>query len=180
MYFVISDIHGDYESLLQAFEFYDKSKFDGIIICGDLLFDGSFFSRTKSSQSCLDLLNEYAEDILACRGNNDISKDLEELKFEVDDEFGLYEIYGRKMLLTHGHLYYETRLPEVGDNDIYMSGHTHMPRADFAYGMYMLNPGSVSSPRGGYPKTYGVLNERGFEVFDFKGNIIKEVTFHGN
>ena len=36
-------------------------------------------------------------------------------------------------------------------------GHTHIRRTDIVDGIYVMNPGSLDSPRDGSPKSFGVL-----------------------
>lgn len=178
MFFVISDIHGNDECLSEALSIYDSGEYEGIIICGDILFNGSFFFRKKSNtrNNCVELLNKYSNQIIAVSGNCDSENDLSELNFDVKEEV-LIEFNDRKILLSHGHIYNEARLPHIGDGDIYLSGHLHIPRAELGYGIYILNPGSITSPRGGFERSYGVLSKEGFKAINFDGQIIKEVSF---
>ncbi len=181
MYLVISDIHGDFKSLEKVLEFYEKGEFEGIIIAGDILYSSSYFTKVLPRDLMIvDLLNKYSDSIFACMGNNAIAKDMKLFDFNVHLKYGVKEVYGRKLLLTHGHIYDEFRLPVIGDNDICVSGHTHIPKAQKEYGIYMLNPGSISIPRGGFKKTFGLLYRNGFKVLDFEENILSEVIFDAN
>lgn len=182
MYLVISDIHGDLESLQEVLSIYEDNDYKGIIIAGDILGSSMFFGGTfsKRDQKIVTLLNEHNDNIIAVKGNNDLDSDMKSFDFEVGSKFQLADIYSKKMLLSHGHVYDESRLPYLGLGDIYISGHTHKPQAELNFGIYMLNPGSISLPRGGFPKSYGQLTENGFKVFDFDGELIKEVAFNDN
>lgn len=71
---------------------------------------------------------------------------------------------GKRIFFTHGHLYGvkrdTARLLERARQlkaDICCFGHTHTPLSTYQDGVYLLNPGSVSQPRGGLP-TYGVID----------------------
>jgi uncharacterized protein len=44
-------------------------------------------------------------------------------------------------------------------------------------GNYMLNPGSVSLPKGGYANSYAILEDDTFRIIDFEGCTIKEICF---
>ena len=78
--------------------------------------------------------------------------------------------YGHKLFAAHGHrfdVYYTTarmeHLARESHADIVLYGHTHCRDMRFEDGIYILNPGSMGSPRDGKPPSYGVisLSERG-------------------
>ena len=91
----------------------------------------------------------------------------------------------RLFYITHGHKVNANgegeHLPAgLGDGDILLHGHTHIPSADkVSVGdkcFYLLNPGSTSIPKGGYKNSYAILDdELKFTVKDFEGNVIKEI-----
>ena len=53
--------------------------------------------------------------------------------------------------------------------DILLYGHTHIPRAEQPGDQWMLNPGSVSIPKGGYPPSYAVLEDGVFTIKTLDG-----------
>ena len=55
-------------------------------------------------------------------------------------------------------------------------GHTHLLKAEKAGNNYILNPGSVSIPKGGNPATYGILEDHTFRILDFEGGVVKEIS----
>lgn len=72
---------------------------------------------------------------------------------------------GKRVFLTHGHeLHVKDGLCEVLSAarsmkaDILLFGHTHVPVTSYENGIYIMNPGSVSCPRGGAVPSYGVLD----------------------
>ncbi len=73
---------------------------------------------------------------------------------------------GVKIFITHGHRYgvkygvtdnVVYRALEVGA-DICLFGHTHMPHMENVSGVIVMNPGSISVPRGGSEPSYGIIN----------------------
>ena len=73
---------------------------------------------------------------------------------------------GRRMVLSHGHIFNEDSLPPAAD--IFLYGHTHIPVAHMKDGVICFNPGSAGIPKGGFPASYGeyvdgVLNVRSLE-----------------
>lgn len=71
---------------------------------------------------------------------------------------------GKKIFFTHGHLYavkagldkLKHKAKEAGA-DIVLFGHTHTAHNEYDGGIYYLNPGSLTHPRGG-EATYAVLD----------------------
>ena len=61
---------------------------------------------------------------------------------------------GGRLVLTHGHHPVEEVYLQPGD--VLVSGHTHVLKAEKAH----INPGSISLPKEGNPKTYAVLEGR--------------------
>ena len=52
----------------------------------------------------------------------------------------------------------------------------HLLKAESMGDKFLLNPGSTSLAKGGNPNTYGMLDENVFAIYDFDGNVIKEIT----
>ncbi len=86
----------------------------------------------------------------------------------------VFDLNDHRFFCTHGHrqgvnyglenLMYTAM---ENDADIAMYGHTHIPFDDDYDGVRILNPGSISLPRGGSNKSYMVMTfdaEGGFEV----------------
>lgn len=74
-------------------------------------------------------------------------------------------VAGKKILYCHGHTFSvksgTSRLLEAakGNNcDIVLYGHTHVSQILYADGVYIVNPGSCSSPRDGSRPSYAVID----------------------
>ena len=64
--------------------------------------------------------------------------------------------------------------------DILVHGHTHLLKAEKvdtkACGtITVLNPGSVSIPKGGNPNTYAMLEDGVFSILTLDGDVVKEI-----
>lgn len=78
----------------------------------------------------------------------------------------LFSMCGKIFFLTHGHRYNVksgglTRLSisaEEKNADVCLFGHTHVPLLSFFNNIIYMNPGSISSPRGGTSYTYGIID----------------------
>ena len=62
------------------------------------------------------------------------------------------------MVLTHGHNPIEDLHIQKGD--LLLSGHTHVLKAEHLEDYAWVNPGSISLPKEGNPKTYATLEGR--------------------
>lgn len=89
------------------------------------------------------------------------------------DLYKLLEIEKVKIFITHGHRYgvkwgYE-RISYAGEEkgaDIVLFGHTHMPVIENLGKIKIMNPGSISQPRGINVASYGILNIDDYGVID--------------
>ena len=114
---------------------------------------------------------------LQVAGNNDFT--------DISNE-KIVDINGYKVFLTHGHeynvyfgidkLYY--RLNEIGVN-IGLYGHTHKPFVFFEDDFLILNPGSISFPRGFSVSTFVLiefLDNISYKFYGIFDDTIKEIT----
>jgi putative phosphoesterase len=77
----------------------------------------------------------------------------------------IVELCGRKIFITHGHVYgvksgYEKIISAAkgAGVDLCLFGHTHMPDLFHENSLIFMNPGSISCPNFGYDKSYGVID----------------------
>lgn len=76
----------------------------------------------------------------------------------------LLEIEGQRVLLTHGHRYSvkwgidRLRMKAHNENiQLLLFGHTHKSQMVYGPGYIILNPGSISDPRGGDIESYALV-----------------------
>ena len=167
----ISDIHGGIENLKRALERYSEENCEKLLILGDF----SSYYHSSSDFEVAEILNNMAGSIVAVKGNCDNSY--------VDElfHFGLgflktIDINGKKVTLTHGHIYNRNNLPE-NCGDIFLSGHTHVGMIEKIEDRIIANPGSISKPRGGTNKSYIVIDEGSIKLKTLSGELIKKVKF---
>ena len=166
---ILSDIHGGYENLLKVLD--NEKDFDLMLILGDILSGYSYICSEVA-----DLLNDYNTKIISVRGNCDNSH-LELLNFSCDNPYILTSIDNKLVFMTHGHLYDIHNIP-IDDYDIYMQGHTHIPKMEIINDKLYLNPGSITLPRGMSNKSYIVYQDHIFYLKDLnKNEIIKKIYF---
>ncbi|MCH5353139.1 MAG: phosphodiesterase [Acutalibacter sp.] len=161
---IASDIHGDAaccERLLKAFE---KEKAARLLLLGDLLYHGprNDLPEGYDPKGVIALLNAEKEKIFCVRGNCEAEVDQMVLEFPVLADYCLLEAENRLIFATHGHSFNLSSPPPMKPGDILLHGHTHIPAKDFSSGFWYLNPGSVSLPKEGSPKSYMTLENGTF------------------
>ena len=128
---VFSDTHGDISAAKRFF--HSIAPLDYLFHLGDNAADGDKLAKL------------FVCPVYAVRGNCDYRSDAP-LERQVD-------LGGKRFLLLHGHQYYAMssllyRAEEV-HADMVLYGHTHMPDLSADGPRLLLNPGSLSRPRGG-------------------------------
>lgn len=178
---IVSDSHGKGRNVMDAIR---KEKPDMMIHLGDIE------DEPGDYRDCLDeVMRERLED-----GKENLSETgglpvpAVFIKGNCDAYYGkelknaaVFELNGHRFFCTHGHKYGVSYgimnlvyTAMENDCDIAMYGHTHMPFDD-TFGeedssvaaVRVLNPGSISLPRGGNQKSYMVMsfgNDGDFEV----------------
>lgn len=177
IYLFASDIHGSAYYMQKLMEVYTRNKASRLILLGDLLYHGprNDLPREYNPKKTYALLNSLKESIICVRGNCDSEVDQMVLDFPIlSDYSGLFleELDGKMIYLSHGH----HLQPPMQKGDIWVSGHTHIPMATEQDGIFLVNPGSVSIPKGGFPPSYCLYEERTFTILDFEGNTLMKLT----
>ena len=175
--FFMSDIHGSVYYLNVALDRLREEKPNYIVILGDLLYHGARNPLPKeyNPKKVIEILNNYADRIIAVRGNCDSEVDEMVLDFPIMSTYSTILYNDKRLFLTHGHIYYENHMPKLGNGDIFMSGHTHIPKAKKIDNIYVINPGSTTLPKENNPHTYGILEGEIFKIKDLEGNIYREI-----
>ncbi len=146
---VFSDSH-DRVSLMEDLTKKYLSRIDCIIHLGDCTEDTA-------------ALRELGKPLFQVRGNNDYDS-LYPLERTVS-------LAGKRIYMTHGHrqkvywntdvLYYTAAQEQA---DVALFGHTHVPYLENEGGIIIMNPGSISLPRGGNGLTFGFLTVEGGKI----------------
>lgn len=176
-YMFASDIHGSAYYCRRMLEVYKEEKADRLILLGDLLYHGprNDLPREYAPKEVIAMLNAYKDQIYNVRGNCDAEVDQMVLDFPVMADYALFEIEGKTIYASHGHVYHQDHLPPLKKGDIFIQGHTHVLKAEKAGDYILLNPGSVSLPKEGNPNTYAVLEDGVFVIKTMEKEIVKEL-----
>lgn len=128
---VFSDSHGDISFAKRIFD--SLAPLDCLFHLGDYAADGEKLAKLFSCP------------VYAVRGNCDYRSN-EPLE-------RIVVLGGKRFLLLHGHQYYYTNAflyrSEEEHADMVLYGHTHIPDLSADGPRLLLNPGSLSRPRGG-------------------------------
>jgi len=170
-FFVISDIHGSAPAFARAEEAFKREKADYLVLCGDYLNHGprNPVPDGYDPQALAENLNRYAECALGVRGNCDSEIDQMLLSFPCQGDYLLFFTAGRRVLVTHGHLYTEKNHPPLSSGDVFISGHTHVPVLKQENRIYIVNPGSVSLPKSELGGGYALIDDKGISVKTIDG-----------
>ena len=169
-YLVISDIHGGIlgASLIASL----SDDVDKILILGDILYHGprNDLPEDYAPKSVISILNPLKDKIVAIKGNCEAEVDQMVLDFKINDYIDM-DINGYNAHLEHGHhidLYH-------GNANLILQGHTHIPVLEKKDDIIYLNPGSITIPKGGNPKTYAIIDDKKITLYDENGKIIKKI-----
>lgn len=175
--FFIADIHGSLYYLKKAIHMFNEESADYIIILGDELYHGARnpLPEGYDPKGVTGLLNEYSDRIIAVRGNCDCEIDSVVLNFPMMSDYSIVLYNNRRLFLTHGHIYNEDNMPKLKIGDLFLYGHTHIPRAEKKRDIFLINPGSITFPKDGSPNSYGVLEGKVFEIKDLEGKTFKKI-----
>ncbi len=177
-YFIASDIHGSLYYCEKMLESYRREKADKLVLLGDILYHGprNDLPRDYAPKKVIELLNPLKNEILAVRGNCDTEVDQMVLSFPILADYAIISEKDRMIYITHGHNFNENNLPPLGEGDILLHGHTHVPVCREHESYVYMNPGSVSIPKEESHHGYMTLENGEFIWKDFDGNIINEYT----
>ena len=161
---IASDIHGSAIYCRMLLNRYQKENADRLLLLGDILYHGprNDLPEEYAPKQVIEMLNAYKDEIFCVRGNCEAEVDQMVLAFPVLADYALMPLGEHMVYITHGHVFNKEHLPPMKAGDILLHGHTHVPAYE-AFGSYMyMNPGSVSIPKEGTPRSYMTLEGETF------------------
>ena len=179
---IASDLHGSLSSLHFLVQKAKELLLDMLVLLGDLVYHGPR-NPLPDAYDTLSILHDFAElkalgtSFTAVKGNCDAEVDICHLPFPVTESAWIH-CDGLHILASHGH-----RLPErpplpdhLPQGTIILRGHTHIPRGETLQGFHFWNPGSLSLPKGGSKRSYGLYEQGTFQVWTMDGCKVLEHT----
>jgi len=154
-----SDIHGVPDTVERLFAHADRLAAERLVLLGDALCPGPrTIAERYEPRRTAELLNTRRQDILAVRGNCDSETDQRMLGFSIMADHAELVVGTRRFFLTHGHRWNRLFPPPVPDGTVLAHGHTHIPELAEADGISIFNPGSITLPKGGFPRSFGFFD----------------------
>lgn len=161
---IASDLHGSADCCERLFTQMDREKAERMLLLGDLLYHGprNALPPGYDTKRVAELLNERRDALCCVRGNCDTEVDQTVLQFPILAEYALLCIDGLTVFATHGHRYNREQLPPLPSGSILLHGHTHIPEDGACGSVRIMNPGSVSIPKGGSANGYMIYENGSF------------------
>ncbi len=173
-----SDLHGSAYWTTKVLERFKEEQADYLVLLGDLLYHGprNPLPQEYNPQAVIKLLNSEKHNLIAVRGNCDSEVDQMVLEFPILADYNIIPFKNRKLMASHGHIYDENNLPSsLGEGDIFIFGHIHIPVLKQVEGIYLLNPGSATLPKENHPNSYAILEDDCFKVKTFDGEVYQQL-----
>ena len=173
---IASDIHGDAVCCAQLLRAAEREGTEKILLLGDILYHGprNDLPEGYAPKKVIEMLNGIADKIICVRGNCEAEVDQMVLKFPcMSDTAVVFDSEKNVAIyMSHGHIYNPEELPPLPQGSVFLYGHTHLLSIERRDGILCLNPGSVSLPKGGNPRTYATYDGGIFEIKTFEGEVI--------
>ncbi len=173
-----SDFHGSLPACKAVLERFSAERADRLILLGDLLYHGprNPLPDGYNPLAMSEILNQLPVKPLCVRGNCDSEVDQMVLNFPITADYTILPLRNNSLaFITHGHIYNVHHMPQIVSGDLLIHGHTHVHTAEDHHGVTYINPGSVSLPHEGQPKSYMTLDweQNIFEIKAFDGTVLK-------
>ena len=174
---VASDIHGSLSATRMVVEAFENEQADYLVFLGDVMYHGprNPLPDEYNPAEVANLLNTYADKIIAVRGNCDSEVDQMLLDFPINADYQNIPLSFTRLFATHGHIFDQRTIPKsVIDGDIFAFGHIHIPILEVnEQNVLVLNPGSAALPKEGHPPTYATISESEILIKTFDGGIYR-------
>lgn len=172
---VASDLHGSLHYGKMLIDRFIEERADEMILLGDLYYHGprNPLAEGYDPLGLAELLNAYKDKLIVIKGNCDSEVDemVSEFKF-LDTLTVNYE--GIKLTLSHGHRYDIGFFPP-DTGEVFLYGHTHQGFLTEKEGVIVGNPGSITLPKGGTPRSYITIDEKTVALKDLEsGKVIDQ------
>lgn len=175
-YLLLSDIHGSLPALQTVLDIYHSEHCDMLLLLGDIINYGprNRIPEGIDPQGIVERLNQMKQDIVAVRGNCDSEVDQMLLQFPILSDYAIVCDNGRRLFLTHGHIYNPANPPQCS-HDVLFYGHTHLWQLDATPNGIVCNIGSPTFPKGGKEPTFAIYDNGEITIRNLENNILKSL-----
>ena len=130
--------------------------------------------KAMRPKKVLAALNAHRDEILCVRGNCDTEVDQMVLSFPILADYAVLDL-GEKPSIRHAWTPLQrSEFAAAQDGDIFLHGHTHIPKCTEHETYVCMNPGSVSIPKKNSPHSYMTLENGVFLWKTLAGEIYRE------
>ncbi len=179
---IASDLHGSAYWTGRLCDAMVREGAGRLLLLGDILYHGprNALPREYDPKRVAEMLNQIKDRILCVRGNCDSEVDEMMLDFPITAAYAMLFSGERAIYATHGHHMSDGGMPAFCRGDILLYGHTHVPdiTTDEDTGVTMINPGSVSIPKGGSDNGYMTFDGSAFEWKSMAGEKYKSFLLY--
>ncbi len=174
---IASDLHGALDSAEFLVEKALSLKPDVCVLLGDYLYHGPrnplpLSYTPKDVATTLGAIGDAGINILAVRGNCDAAVDEGLLPFALTEQAQLH-VDGLTLLAAHGHQYGRNpNFSGIAAGTVMLTGHIHFPVGTTKDHVTWWNPGTLSLPKHGFPRTYAFYENGTFTVYDMQGDVV--------
>ncbi len=154
---VVSDTHGSVVAWQSIVKLVGKNNL--FLHLGDVLYHGprNPLPDGYDPKTLAEELKDFRIDFV--RGNCDADVDIMVLGIPEIPKVAEQTFWDWKVLMVHGEdLDDEIGFAKKHGVDVLLRGHTHIPKIEKKSGIIVVNPGSPSIPKGGFPPTFSVLD----------------------
>ena len=158
-FLIASDLHGSATWTRQLLDAFDREGAELLVLLGDLFYHGvrNPLPEGYAPLDVAELLNARRDRLLTVRGNCDSDVDLMVSAFPIVKNARLFAD-GRHFYFCHGDAESFDNLPPLPAGSVFCQGHTHVSVLEERGGLTLVNPGSVSLPKGGTPRGYALAD----------------------
>lgn len=168
--FIASDIHGSAWYCRLLLRRLHEQGGENLLLLGDVLYHGprNDLPRDYAPKEVTAMLTGLDVPVFGVRGNCDAEIDQTVLGFPIMADYSLLLAGGRRIFVTHGHLYTPEEHPKLQPGDAFLFGHIHVPVCEEREGVLILNPGSVAIPKEASPHSCMIFEDGVFRWLDLE------------
>jgi len=177
---VVSDLHGSLKAFEKIANLFKTKNVELILNAGDVF---NFGPRNPLPEGyapgeLAKMINALTIPMIIARGNCDSEIDQTVLNVPMLSPYAYVYAGGKKILVNHGHKLSDEEKEQLAKRlniDIFVVGHTHLPKLERLEKMILLNPGSPALPKGSpTAATMDITDtETNIEIFNIDtGNIV--------
>ncbi len=170
---IASDLHGSAHYCRLLLEVFHRSGADRLVLLGDLLYHGprNPLPAEYDPPAVAAMLNSVKEQILCVRGNCDADVDQLVLEFPILADYAFLATDSLTICATHGHVHGPDNPPPLGQGELLLCGHFHVPVCRNCGGYTYVNPGSASLPKDGTPHSYLLVEDSTLAWYDLESGL---------